>query len=118
RSTTPSSQSEEVMKKDARTQGSTLRAGTMGAALLLAAVVLIPGLAEAQGRQEVPMDPERARMLYVSNDPAHHSLGRNFQRDIDQKARTDSIFEAASQGVLDYSKVNYRSSVGDLDIPA
>ncbi len=106
------------MKKDARTLGFPFRPGTLGAALVLAATALVPGLAEAQGRQEVPMDPERARMLYVSNDPAHHSLGRNFQRDIDQKARTDSIFEAASQGVLDYSKVSYRSSVGDLDIPA
>lgn len=64
------------------------------------------------------MDPERARQLYVSNDPADHSLGRNYQRDIDAKKATDARFAAASKGVMDFKKVTYRSSVGDLDIPA
>jgi dipeptidyl aminopeptidase/acylaminoacyl peptidase len=69
-------------------------------------------------RPEPKMDPERAKRLYVSNDPADHSLGRNFQRDIDAKAATDAKFAEVSKGVLDFQKVKYRSSVGDLDIPA
>jgi dipeptidyl aminopeptidase/acylaminoacyl peptidase len=89
---------------------------TAGVALLL---VLGAGGAAAQGqpRQQVPMDPERAAQLYVSNRPEDHPVA-NFARDIANKARTDSIFEARSRGVLDYRKVTYRSSVGDMDIPA
>lgn len=106
------------MKKDGRTNRR--RAGTMStrAGVFLVALSLLPAAIQGQQRSQVPMDPERARLLYVSNDPAHHSLGRNFERDIEQKARIDSIFEAASRGVLDYQKTSYRSSVGDLDIPA
>lgn len=69
-------------------------------------------------RPEPKMDPERARRLYVSNDPADHSLGRDFQRDIEAKAKVDARFAEVSRGVLDFQKVKYRSSVGDLDIPA
>ncbi len=64
------------------------------------------------------MDPERAKRLYVSNDPADHSLGRDFQRDIEAKKRVDARFAEAAKGVMDFQKVTYRSSVGDLDIPA
>jgi hypothetical protein len=56
-------------------------------------------------------------MLYVSNRHEDHPR-RQLRAHIQQKARTDSIFEARSRGVLDYSKVTYRSSVGDMDIPA
>jgi len=69
-------------------------------------------------RPEIQMDPERARQLYVSTDPADHSRGRNFQRDIEAKARIDARYAAASKGVMDFQKVTYRSRVGDLDIPA
>jgi dipeptidyl aminopeptidase/acylaminoacyl peptidase len=106
------------MKKELRENRWNPGPSVTRAGLLLAALTLLPVTVQAQGRQDVPMDPERARMLYVSNDPAHHSIGRNFQRDIEQKARIDSTFEAHSRGVLDYQKVSYRSSVGDLDIPA
>ncbi len=64
------------------------------------------------------MDPERARELYVSKDPADHARGYNFKRDIDAKAAIDAQYAKASQGVMDFTKVTYRSSVGDLDIPA
>lgn len=64
------------------------------------------------------MDPERAKRLYVSDDPADHSLGRDYQRDIDAKKKIDERFAEASKGVMDFQKVSYRSSVGDLDIPA
>lgn len=87
----------------------------------LLASVLVPFWAaipvHAQ-QTRVEMDPARARALYVSNDPADHSLGRNFQRDIEQKAVIDSIYAAVTAGVMDYRKITYRSSVGDVDIPA
>jgi dipeptidyl aminopeptidase/acylaminoacyl peptidase len=69
-------------------------------------------------RPEPKMDPERARKLYVSNNPDDHSLGRDFQRDIEEKKKTDARFAEASKDVMDFQKVRYRSSVGDLDIPA
>ena len=76
---------------------------------------------QPQGRGQraapVPMDPERAQRLYVSNDPNDHSKP-NYQAQIDAKARTDARFAAACNGVIDFKQVKYRSSVGDLDIPA
>jgi dipeptidyl aminopeptidase/acylaminoacyl peptidase len=72
---------------------------------------------QQQQRPTVEMDTARARMLYVSNRHEDHPWS-NYQAAIANKARTDSIFEARSRGVLDYSKVTYRSSVGDMDIPA
>jgi dipeptidyl aminopeptidase/acylaminoacyl peptidase len=69
-------------------------------------------------RPEPKMDPERARRLYVSNNPDDHSAGRDFQRDIDEKKKVDARFAEASKGLMNFQKVTYRSSVGDLDIPA
>jgi dipeptidyl aminopeptidase/acylaminoacyl peptidase len=69
-------------------------------------------------RPEVPVDPDRARDLYVSKDPADHARGYNFKRDMDAKAAADAQYAKASQGVMDFRKVTYRSSVGDMDIPA
>jgi dipeptidyl aminopeptidase/acylaminoacyl peptidase len=73
-----------------------------------------------QGRQraETPVDPERARTLHVSNDPADHAPGYNFKADVDEKAAVDARYAKASAGVMDFQKVTYRSSVGDMDIPA
>jgi dipeptidyl aminopeptidase/acylaminoacyl peptidase len=79
-----------------------------------------PAAEPATPRRERPqpkMDPDRARSLYVSNDPADQSLGRNFQRDVEEKAKIDARFVEACQGVIDYQKTTYRSRVGDLDIP-
>src|SRR5436309_15865657 len=69
-------------------------------------------------RPEAKMDPERAKKLYVSANPDDNSLGHDFQRDVDAKKKTDERFAEASRGVMDFQKVTYRSSVGDLDIPA
>jgi dipeptidyl aminopeptidase/acylaminoacyl peptidase len=69
-------------------------------------------------RAQPPMDPERARRLYVSTDPRDHSIGYDFQRDLDAKAQADRRYEEITRGVVDYQKITYRSSVGDLDIPA
>src|SRR4029078_11590048 len=53
------------------------------------------------------------------DDPDDISFGyRNFERDVEEKKKTDERFTQASKGVMDVEKVTYRSTVGDLDIPA
>ncbi len=69
-------------------------------------------------RLQVPMDPERARQLYVSKDPAHQSLGANYQRDVENRLAIEARYAEVAKGVVDFQKVSYRSSVGDMDIPA
>jgi dipeptidyl aminopeptidase/acylaminoacyl peptidase len=70
-------------------------------------------------RLDLPMDPERARDLYVSKDPKDHVRpDYDFERDIRNKAEIDRRYAEASKGALDFQKVTYRSSVGDMDIPA
>jgi dipeptidyl aminopeptidase/acylaminoacyl peptidase len=69
-------------------------------------------------RLKVPMDPDRARQLYVSRDPVHQSVGHDFARDVEEKARIDARYEEASRGVMRFEKVKYRSPIGDLDVPA
>jgi dipeptidyl aminopeptidase/acylaminoacyl peptidase len=64
------------------------------------------------------MNRGRAERLYVSVDPRDHSIGYNFQRDLDAKKETDRRYAEITKGVVDYQKITYRSSVGDLDIPA
>jgi len=87
------------------------------AALLLAAALLPLPLGAQQPHDPIPLDSARAAQLYVSNRPEDHPR-RDHARDQANKARTDSTFAARSKGVLDFRKVSYRSSVGDLDIPA
>lgn len=72
---------------------------------------------DQQPRRPVKMNPARAESLYVSNDPADHAP-RDFARDMAAKARTDSIYAARSHGVMDFSKIKYRSRAGDMDVPA
>lgn len=74
--------------------------------------------AQPRQRPDVKVDPERAKRLYVSDDPNDLSPGRDFQRDIEEKATIDRRFAEYSSGVMDFQRVSYRSSVGDLDIPA
>ena len=77
-----------------------------------------PAAAPRTPRPQPAMDPERAQKLYVSADPRDHSAGTNFQRDIDEKTRIDARYAEITRGVVDFQKVKYRSSVGDLEIPA
>jgi dipeptidyl aminopeptidase/acylaminoacyl peptidase len=77
-----------------------------------------PQAAAAPSRPPVEMDAQRARALYVSTDPKDHSRGYNFQRDLDAKAETDRRYAEITKGVVDYAKIKYRSTVGDLDVPA
>jgi dipeptidyl aminopeptidase/acylaminoacyl peptidase len=69
-------------------------------------------------RPPIQMDEERARQLYVSKDPKDHAPSYDFERDIKARAEIDRRYAEASRGVMDFKKVTYRSSVGDLDIPA
>src|SRR5918993_93872 len=64
------------------------------------------------------MDEARARQLYVSNDHADHGRGVNFEDQMEAKAQTDKRYADVAKGVVDFQKITYRSSVGDLDIPA
>lgn len=90
-------------------------------ALLAILAAVLPENALAQNRRaartKVEIDPDRAARLYVSNRPEDHPTA-NYEAHIRAKARTDSIFAAVSEGVLDYRKITYRSRIGDMDIPA
>jgi dipeptidyl aminopeptidase/acylaminoacyl peptidase len=101
----------------------------IGTALLLA-VSAVPAIAQnppRQGqqrgqaqrpRQEIVMDTARIRELYVSNRFEDYPEA-NYEAHARANARTDSVYRAAAnRGEFDYRKVTYRSSVGDLDIPA
>jgi len=78
-----------------------------------------PTPAQQGPRRPAPqMDPDRAQRLYVSTDPNDHSTGYDFKRDVDRKAETDRRYADVTKGVVAYTKVTYRSRIGDLDIPA
>jgi dipeptidyl aminopeptidase/acylaminoacyl peptidase len=100
------------------------RARRFRAAVLL--VVAAAGLtlpetsaAQQQGgqRRAVRIDSARATDLYVSNRHEDHPRP-DFQRQIQQKAQTDSIYRARSRGVMDFQKITYKSSVDGMSIPA
>lgn len=71
-----------------------------------------------RGGWQGPMDEARARQLYVSNDHEDHGRNVNFERQIQAKAETDRRYAEVTKGVVDFTKISYRSSIGDLDIPA
>ena len=62
------------------------------------------------------MDSARAELLYVSNRHEDHPQ-RDFDAQIADKARTDSIFEAHSRGVMEYRKTSYKSRADGMEIP-
>ena len=65
-----------------------------------------------------PMDEQRARQLYVSNKFEDHNRP-NFEQAVAAKAKEDARYPAACQAAaMECTKITYRSSVGDLDIPA
>jgi len=83
---------------------------------------LAPPAAQRPPRQnprlQAPMDPERARQLYVSKDPKDQSIGTDYKRDVDARVAAEARYPDLCRGIIDFKKVSYRSSVGDLDIPA
>ena len=80
---------------------------------------LAPAVAQqtAPTRRPVKINQARAESLYVSNDPADHNQ-RDFARDIAAKKATDSVYAARSRGVMEFTKIKYRSKAGDMDVPA
>ena len=107
-------------------------------AIVVAAFLTWPGVAQPQAqarpqaqppataqrpprqnpRLQVPMDPDRARQLYVSKDPKDQSVGHDYQRDIEERVAAEARYPELCKGIIDFTKVSYRSGVGDLDIPA
>jgi len=66
---------------------------------------------------QVTIDSLRARRLYVSTDLKDHPVS-NYERAILGKARTDSSYYAACEGVMDFKKIMYWSSIDSMEIPA
>ena len=73
-----------------------------------------------QARRNAPItDTARAHELYVSKDPKDlPGCGAQCATQIANKARTDSIYTTRSRGVMEFSKVRYKSRVDGLEIPA
>ena len=69
-------------------------------------------------RLQVPMDPDRARELYVSKDPKDQSIGTDYEAQMKSRMAADARYPGLCKGIIDYQKVSYRSRVGDLDVPA
>src|SRR5262245_402345 len=71
------------------------------------------GLAAVVGRADVV--PQLSRSAQTES-----SVSRpvDFAQMVRDQAETDEIWEAASTGVMRMDKISYRSSVGDLDVPA
>jgi dipeptidyl aminopeptidase/acylaminoacyl peptidase len=63
------------------------------------------------------MDSVRARQLYVSSDPKDLPP-TNFERDIQAKQRTDSIYASRFAGIAEFRKVTYKSAADGMTIPA
>ena len=81
-----------------------------------------PATQQPQGRgrgrgADVPMDPDRARALYVSTRPEDHPRA-NYEAAVAAKAEIDRRYTEASKGVMRFRKITYRSRIGDMDIPA
>jgi dipeptidyl aminopeptidase/acylaminoacyl peptidase len=75
------------------------------------------GQGRGGGRGNQPFDETRARQLYVSNKHEDHPPA-NYQAQIDTKAKEDARYADACRGVMECTKITYRSSVGDMDVPA
>jgi dipeptidyl aminopeptidase/acylaminoacyl peptidase len=95
-------------------------ASRCAALVLLLATTVVPHPAQGQAASpgRIAIDPVRAAHLYVSNRHEDHDPFRDHERDIWNKARTDSIYAARAAGSYRFRKISYRSSVGDMDIPA
>ncbi len=77
-----------------------------------------PGQPRQNPRLQAPMDPDRARQLYVSKDPKDQSLGTDYQADVAAREKAAARYPELCKGIIDFSTVKYRSNVGDLDVPA
>jgi dipeptidyl aminopeptidase/acylaminoacyl peptidase len=87
--------------------------------LLVLGLLVVTPLSSQERRRPptVITDTVRAQELFVSNRWEDHP-DANYERDIEEKRITDSIFAAVTEGMVDYQKITYRSRIGDMDIPA
>ncbi len=76
-----------------------------------------PGVAQAASPTAAFDDPYRAQQLYVSNRHEDHDPNRDHDRDIRNKAVTDSVYSAWAPNSYDFQKTSYRSGIGDLEVP-
>lgn len=100
---------------------------TLGAILPLTAQQAGPPQPAQQGQQAQggrgrggapqPFDEARARQLYVSDKFEDHAKP-NFENAVKAKAAEDARYVDACKGVMECTTITYRSSVGDMDIPA
>ena len=97
----------------------TALAVALALALALAAAPLAAQNAPATGRRSTPvkMDSARVALLYVSKNPSELPKA-DYERQIVQKKRTDSIYAARSVGVMEFRKVTYKSRVDGREVPA
>ena len=95
-----------------RPDGFSAGSGAAGTGRGREAAAAQPAAAGAHGSEK------RARQLYVPTDPQFQSIGTDYQRDIDARVAAEGRYPDLCKGVIDFKKVTYRSSVGDMDIPA
>lgn len=91
---------------------------SLAAAALVVSGIAGPIAAQVAAPPELSPDLSRAMELYVSNRPEDHDPNRSHERDMRNKAFTDSVYTARAPGNYRFEKVWYRSRIGDLDIPA
>lgn len=77
-----------------------------------------PNTQRENPRLKVPMDPDRARELYVPTDPLYQSVGRDYARDVEERKATEARYAEVCKGIIDFTKVSYRSSKDDFEVPA
>ncbi len=75
------------------------------------------GRGGGRGGGNQPFDEARARQLYVSNRHEDHPRA-NYQGQMEARLEEEKRYAEACRGVMECTKITYRSSVGDLDIPA
>jgi dipeptidyl aminopeptidase/acylaminoacyl peptidase len=105
---------------------------TMGRSLVLSAGLMLlsalhaPAFAQGTGGgggrgsgrgSNVVMDTARARQLYVSNKREDFPPG-NYEAHRIAKLRTDSMYAARSQGIMEFSKIVYTNPEDGFRIPA
>lgn len=76
-----------------------------------------PPAGDRAQRRPVEMDPERARLLYVSNK-VEDLPTCNCEKDIESQKQIDATYAARSKGVMDYQKIHYTSAIDGLEIQA
>ncbi len=73
---------------------------------------------QAGGQQTAEQIQQQIRELQQRLDELRARDVARYERDIQRKQQNDEEIRKLTAGVVDFKKITYRSSVGDLDIPA